>query len=687
MNKGKVRPPPHQQAVNSQIQHLVLLFQRGDFIALERGARHFIRLFPQHIFGHKALIAALLQLNQAEQALSASNIAILHFPADPELHVNRAAACINCGLPEQAILSADQAINCAPDNAGAHANKGLALKQLGAWNPALSAYRRAIELNPNDHESLFNAGLALYELELPQQALACFQAAITLKPEFSAARNGVALSQECLKHLENARTELEDLLIHSPGDAEARSRLVQILRQDCFFSPAEQQTTIFLSKLRDDSLYGRPLPFNVLSMEGSTLDDQRIAGLRFAEIQMKALLNQPPLVLKSTARGQLDRPLRIGYLSADFFTHATTMLMVGILEAHDQKRNQIFIYSHGPDDGSHLRQRVKAACHTFRNIKSLSFIEAARQIVADQIDILVDLKGYTKDNRLEICALRPAPVIVSWLGYPGSLGHPRLADYVIGDPIVTPTESKPHYSEILALLPHCYQPNDFHRQLPPKPTRHALNLPEDSVVFCSFNQSYKLTDNIFEQWCRLLREVPNSVLWLMINREPARKNLIEKATKLGISIERLIFAEGMPIQEHLARLQQADIALDAFPYGSHTTGSDALWAGVPFVSIKGSTFASRVSSSLLHNVGLDELITDSPSSAVDLTITLALDRNYLSSIKNRLLAAKTTAPLFDTVRFTQNLERLFQAIWQDAMKGNDFRTPIILTDNECPDTP
>jgi predicted O-linked N-acetylglucosamine transferase (SPINDLY family) len=275
--------------------------------------------------------------------------------------------------------------------------------------------------------------------------------------------------------------------------------------------------------------------------------------------------------------------------------------------------------------------------------------------------------------------LRPAPVQVNWLGYPGTMGHERLADYIIGDPVVTPLTHAPFYSETLALMPHCYQPNDRGREVGPAPTRASLGLPEKGFVFCSFNQSHKIAPEVFDLWLRLLSEVPGSVLWLLEdNCDAARENLRREAALRGISPERLLFAPKLPPVEHLARLPLADLMLDTFPYTSHTTASDALWMGLPLVTRLGETFAARVAASLLRAAGLPQLAATSFDGYFNLALDLARRPLELAALKNHLAAHRLTCPLFDSTRFTHDLERLFERLWDARLSGRGG--PIVLAD-------
>jgi predicted O-linked N-acetylglucosamine transferase (SPINDLY family) len=319
---------------------------------------------------------------------------------------------------------------------------------------------------------------------------------------------------------------------------------------------------------------------------------------------------------------------------------------------------------------------VQRASALFRDLRGLSDEDAARQIAADRIDVLIDLKGYTENMRLGIVAFRPAPVVVSWLGWPGTVGHQRLADYIIGDPTVTPPDVAADYSEALAIMPHCYQSNDRSRTVGPRPTRTEAGLPEEGFVFCSFNQMWKIGPETFSVWCRLLDAVPGSVLWLLDTRDNAGANLRQEAQRRGVDPGRVIFAPTLPYSGHLGRLQLADLVLDVFPYGSHTTASDALWCGVPVVTKIGEIFASRVSASLLNAAGLPELVTTSDNDYFTLALRLAMQPGEIGCLRDRIVATRMSVPLFDTVRFTRDLERLYDEIWKQAMRGK--REPITL---------
>jgi predicted O-linked N-acetylglucosamine transferase (SPINDLY family) len=421
-------------------------------------------------------------------------------------------------------------------------------------------------------------------------------------------------------------------------------------------------------------------PWLLLNMPDLTPALQRKAAHDFATTRFsRAVLQQPPLVNAVARTGVL----RIGYLSADYYDHATMHLMAGVLEAHDPARVEVHLLSinanrHMVKENDPYAHRIAAMPATFHDLASVSDAEAAERIAQIAPHLLIDLKGYTADSRTDITALRPAPVIVNWLGYPGTLGHERLADYIIGDPVVTPLGHASDFSETLALMPHCYQPNDRSRPLGAPPARQEEGLPENSFVFCCFNQFIKINPDTFDVWCRLLAATPGSVLWLLGGLEEAQSNLRREAQKRGIAGDRLVFAQTRPVVQHLARLQLADLALDTFPCNSHTTASDALWAGVPLVTRIGQTFASRVAASLLTVHGFPELIAQDDDAYFRIALSLVSQPEKLRQLRQKLDAARLASPLFDTVRFARDLERLYEAIWQQHNIPRDQRKPIVL---------
>jgi predicted O-linked N-acetylglucosamine transferase (SPINDLY family) len=406
---------------------------------------------------------------------------------------------------------------------------------------------------------------------------------------------------------------------------------------------------------------GKISPFHLLSLPGMSASEQRDC----ADLWMKARVEASAAERADLAFtfSSADKPkIRLGYLSCDFHEHATSLLLVELFESHDRERFDIFAYSYGSDDGKGMRERLEKSFDRFIDIQALSTAEAARAIHGDQVDILIDLKGYTQATRTAILMFRPAPIQVNYLGYPGTLGG-GLCDYIITDPFLTPPGSAVDYSEAFAYLPDTYQPHGRQGPIGERPTRSAAGLAEQGFVFCCFNQAYKITPDVFDIWCRLLSDVPGSMLWLL-RSSMAEGNLRNQACQRGIAPDRLVFAEDKPQIDHLARLGLADLVLDTLPYNAHTTASDALWAGVPLVTCAGGTFASRVAGSLLHAIDLPELIAGDLEGYYDLAFDLATHPERLSRIKSKLAANRLNTPLFDIRAYTHNLEGIYETMWR-----------------------
>jgi predicted O-linked N-acetylglucosamine transferase (SPINDLY family) len=343
--------------------------------------------------------------------------------------------------------------------------------------------------------------------------------------------------------------------------------------------------------------------------------------------------------------------------------------MAELFEHHDRGQFEVIGYSYGRDDGSPMRARLARAFDRFTDIAHLSHREAAARIRADEIDILIDLKGYTANARPQICAFRPAPVQVSYLGYPASVGADFI-DYIIVDEIVVPADQQAFFSEKLVHLPNCYQVNDSRREIAATvPSREQCGLPNQGFVFCSFNNSYKITPAFFDMWMRLLNGVPGSVLWLLESNRLLKSNLRREAAARGVDPDRLVFAPVAPPAEHLARHQHADLFLDNLPCNAHTTASDALWAGPPVLTCCGDTFAGRVAASLLTAIGLPELVTASAEDYERTALALARDPPRLAGLREKLRQRRDTSPAFDLPRFARHIEAAYVRIWENRRDG------------------
>jgi hypothetical protein len=361
--------------------------------------------------------------------------------------------------------------------------------------------------------------------------------------------------------------------------------------------------------------------------------------------------------------------IRIGYLCGEFYNQATSILMTRAWELHDKSKFEIFAFDNGLDDGSEYRQRIKKAFARILDISKISDFEAVELIQENEIDILVNLNGFFGNQRQGIFSYKPAPIQVNYLGFPGTIGIGYM-DYIIADKVVIPEDSKIYYAEKIVYLPNSYQANDNLRKISNKQfSRAQFGLPRDAFVFACFNNNYKITPTTFDSWMRILSLTRDSVLWLLADNSIAKENLIKEADARGIDSSRLVFAERLPISEHLARHKLADLFLDTLPYNAHTTCSDSLWAGLPVLTFKGHTFPGRVAASLLSAVGLSELITNNQEEYESLAIELAMNPQKLANIKLKLISNRLAAPLFDTPLFIKNLEAVYIKIHERYLEG------------------
>jgi predicted O-linked N-acetylglucosamine transferase (SPINDLY family) len=369
--------------------------------------------------------------------------------------------------------------------------------------------------------------------------------------------------------------------------------------------------------------------------------------------------------------------ITIAYLSPDFHRHATAYLIAGLLEAHDRERFRIIAASYGPDDDSPLRRRLDRSVDAFIDLRASSDEEFALALRSRGVHIAVDLKGHAGGARTGVLALRAAPVQVNFLGYPGTLGAPYV-DYLVADREIIPEQDRASYREQVVELPGCYQPNDDRRPRPAVgPGRAACGLPAEGLVLCCFSHVYKISPPLFEAWLRLLRAVDGSVLWLLMGSEAARRNLRDYAATRGVAPQRLVFAPHLDLEQHLARYHHADLCLDTWPCNGHTTASDVLWMGVPLVTLTGRSFPSRVATSLLRSLGLDELCAASVDHYEALALRLARDASARARLKARLEMGRTTAALFDPRRYCRRLERAYLEMWSRHRRG-EAPTPIVV---------
>ena len=472
--------------------------------------------------------------------------------------------------------------------------------------------------------------------------------------------DGPRLRPGWVKRFDDAVADCRAAMLLNPDEEDLLGKFVGTQMQACDWRDFETSAAALLTGIRAGTALVNP--FALLAMPGTPADQLICArGMTARDF--------PPMEPLYRGEKYVHDRVRIAYVSGDFRKHALSYLMAGVFEHHDHSRFETFGVSIGRDDASAIRARVAGAFDRFIDAHGKSDTEIARQLRTAEIDIAIDLGGFTTGGRPRVFAMRPAPVQASYLGYPGTSGAPYI-DYVLADATVIPASDRDPYSEEVVRLPDTYYPNDDKRLIAPlTPTRAAVGLPETGFVFCSFNNNYKITPAVFDIWMGLLAEVEGSVLWLLQSNAISPGNLRREAEGRGISASRLVFAPTLPVEEHLARHRLADLFLDTSPYNAHTTACDALWVGLPVLTCPGSTFPSRVAASLLHAVGLPELVTASFEDYRQLALTLAREPARLATIKAKLAANRDTTALFDTARLTRHLEAAYATMVERHRRG------------------
>jgi protein O-GlcNAc transferase len=614
-----------------------------------------VRLAPVYAEAHVVLGHALRLAKQPGEAMKAYLRALELRPEYGPVYSDLGCLLNDEGEHEGAIQAHERALLLSPSYAEAHNNLGIALRTVGRFQEAVEHFRRAMALKENYAEAFSNMGTALDQLGRHEEAVAAYRRAIALKPELTVAYVNLAGSLWEQGNIGDAIASYAYSLSIDPDQPTAAVDLYHLRRHACDWRDIGAQEDRILN---DTYRKGKRIPpFPLLNIHGDPVEEQLCAREWAKDL---AQISRPAFDYPAPPSAANPRRLRIGYLSADYCRHATVSLMAELIEKHDRALFEVFGYSYGKDDKSAMRRRIAGAFDTFADLKTLPFPEAARRIHGDGIDILIDMKGYTTYARTEILAYRPAPIQVNYLGYPGTMGAPFI-DYLIADSFIIPDHAHAHYDEKIVTLPICYQPNDTKRAISETvPSRAECGLPENGFVFCSFNNSYKITPDVFDVWMRLLKATPGSVLWLFEPNALMADNLGREAASRGVDPARLVFARRADLPEHLARHAHADLFLDSLPVNAHTTASDALWAGLPVLTVAGQSFASRVAGSLLNAVGLPELITSSLAEYEALALRLAQNPQELAVYRQRLAENRVTAPLFDIDRYTRDLEAAFE---------------------------
>jgi len=600
----------------------------------------------------------LRDMRRFEEALASFNRAIELNPGLAEAYSNRGFVLTELGHLTKALADLDHAIKLRPDLPDAHNNRGVTLRRLNRLAEALKSYDRAIALYPAYGEAWSNRGEIYAALEQLDPATQSFERALSLMPGHVDTLLNCALIFQKKKRFRDAATLLNRVAHIDPAHKFLLFRMAFGALQHCDWSMQD----LLRPRLNFECPAGKSIvaPLALLGY----LDDP--AALRLSSAHyLKDLAGPAAFAMERPTLFSHDK-IRIAYLSSDFHEHATAYLMVDLIERHDRSRFEVHGVSFGPPDQSEMHKRMRGAFDQFHDVHSWSDSEVVDLGRRLEVDIAIDLKGYTSGERPGIFTQRAAPIQVNYLGYPGTMAD-ECWDYIIADPTVLPRTEQPFYSEKIVHLGCCYQPSDPGRRVDPAPARAGQGLPEKGFIFCCFNNHSKITRPAFDIWMRLLRAVPNSVLWLL--EGSASDTLQSEARARGVDAGRVVFAPLVSQSAHLARLSLADLVLDTLPYNAHTTASDALWTGVPIATCRGKSFAGRVAASLLTAIGLPELITENPADYEALALELALNDIYFESVRQKLSANKHTAPLFDANNFRANIEKAYSSMIEKARRN------------------
>jgi protein O-GlcNAc transferase len=621
-----------------------------DFSQAEYKLMKSLELIPDRASTLTNLSAAQLKLKKYSEARATAEKAI-------SVESDNSEAYLNLGLIEKelknfdsAVKFFDKALSLKPDYAEGWSNKGNTLKEVKRYEEAITHYDKALSLKPDYAEGWSNKGITLNELKRYEEAIAHYDKALSLKPDYAEGWSNKGVTLHELKRYKEAIAHYDKALTLKLDIDWASGDLLHTKMKICSWSDLVETLEDISKKVVANEKVVRPFPL-------LSLNDDALLHKKSSEIYIQSRYPFNP-VLEPIFKCPQSQKIRVGYFSADFKNHPVAFLIAELFELHDRSQFEIYGFSL-VKAADKMRGRLQLAFDYSIEAQGMSDIEIAQLSRSLNIDIAVDLTGFTQDARTGVFACRAAPVQVNYLGYPGTMGADYM-DYIIADRTLIPLESQSCYSEKVVYLPNSYQVNDRKRSISDRQfTRQDLGLPENGFIFCCFNNNFKILPATFEGWMRILNAVEGSVLWLLQDNSWAVENLKKEAEKHGISADRLVFAERMPLSEHLARHRQVDLFLDTFPYNAHTTASDALWVGLPVLTLIGESFGSRVAASLLNAVALPELITSTQEEYEALAIELAMNPNKLEDIKLKLASNRMATPLFDTLFFTKNIETAY----------------------------
>lgn len=652
--------PRYAQMLHAIFAQAVAAHQAGQLDAAAELYRQ-ILTFEKRQFDAMHMLAVVTgQKGDLAEGVRLLTKAIKENPDSADAHLNLGGMQGKLGDHASAIRSLRKSITLQPNNPLAHGNLSAALREAGAFAEALAAAERATALNGASAANWINRGNVLLDLARHDDARQCYERALSLSRSDTKAWLGLANARFQLQDYSGALAAYDEVLKAGPDTPYAAGLRLMCKAHLCDWRDWESERSGVIAAMREKRRV--VLPLSAIGI-ATTPADQLLCAQIHAADKFGGTAPQRPSVKRGAER------IRIAYLSGDFRTHPVGYLTAGLFEQHDRVQFELIALSNGADDGSAIRQRLVGAFDHFIDIGTTPDAEIAELIRKRGIDILVDLAGYTQGSRPGILALRPAPVQVAYLGYPSTMGA-AFVDYILADATTIPDSDHAFYAEKVVTLPGSYQVNDNARERAREGvTRADAGLPNDGFVFCCFNNAFKITPPAFEAWMRIMTRVPGSLLWLSARNETAQDNLRREAQARGIAAERLIFTTQVETDLHMARYRLAGLFLDTLDYNAHTTASDALWNGLPVLTLPGATFASRVAASLVKAAGTPETIVTSLAEYEELAVALAQDEAGLAALKQRLVEGRSSCALFDTQRFARHIETAYRLMLERARKG------------------
>ncbi len=602
-------------------------YENGNYLFAIENYKKSLEIVPDRLSTLNNLIASFFKIGKLKSAKYYINIGLTINKNDDVLLLNEGVYNLKVKNLESALISFNKAIFVNPLYCEAYSNIGFVYELLNEPIKAMQSYNKTLDINPYFIEALYKRGNLFVKLGDNVKALCDFNRGLEINPNY------------------------QDITACCMGAK----------MQVCDWENYNEDIEILKNKILKNNIVTSP--FRILSFfDCPKLHLKTAENYAEAEIPYDNILGNIIFTRSNTK-------IKIGYFSSDFHNHATSYLMAEIFELHNSDKFEIYAFSYGPNHEDEMRQRLKNAFYKFIDVTIMSDLEISSLARQLNINIGIDLKGYTGGQRCGIFAKRCAPIQINYLGYPGTMGS-KLYDYIIADKVLISENEFDNYSEKIIFLPNCYQPNDSNKIISDcKTTKEDFNLPLNSFVFCSFNNTYKIQPDLFKIWLNILIKKPNSVLWLIDDNPIAVLNLKNFAAKNKVNPDRLIFAKRTNLSEHLARHKHADLFLDTFPYNAHTTASDSLWSGLPVLTCKGNSFASRVAASLLSSCGLSDFITNTFNEYESKAIELSNNPELILKAKNHINLNKFILPLFDAKLYVKNIETAYTLIYENYLNG------------------